>query len=59
MELNQFNVSTKELVWDGPAARLDHFRIDPVGPERTRLEGTTWNRVIRQDLSMGMTFFLS
>jgi hypothetical protein len=33
VEFDQFDFATKELVWDGPAARLDRFRIDPVGPE--------------------------
>jgi hypothetical protein len=59
VELSQFDVSAKELVWDGPAAWLDRFRIAPVGPERTRLAGTTSNRVIRRDLLLGVIFFLS
>src|SRR2546423_6118170 len=32
MEFNRFDVSTKELVWDDPAAWLDGFGISPRGP---------------------------
>jgi hypothetical protein len=57
VEFNRCDVSTKELVWDGPAAWLDRFGIGPVGPECTLLEGTTSNRVIRRDLPVGVIFF--
>ena len=32
MEFNRFDVSTKELVWDDPAACLDRFGVGPPGP---------------------------
>jgi predicted transposase YdaD len=32
VEFNRFDVSTKELVWDDPAAWLELFRIGPHGP---------------------------
>ena len=32
MEFNPFDVTTKELVWDGPAAWLERFGIGPPGP---------------------------
>src|SRR5947209_4027573 len=32
MEFNRFDVSTKELVWDDPAAWLEGFGIGPRGP---------------------------
>ncbi len=32
VEFNVFDVSTKELVWDGPAAWLERFGIGPPGP---------------------------
>jgi hypothetical protein len=32
MEFNRFDVSTKELVWDDPAAWLDGFGIGSRGP---------------------------
>jgi hypothetical protein len=32
VEFNRFDVSTKELVWDGPAAWLERFGIGPPGP---------------------------
>jgi hypothetical protein len=32
VEFNRFDVSTKELVWDGPAAWLERFSIGPTGP---------------------------
>ena len=32
MEFNRFDVSTKELVWDDPAAWLDRLGIGPRGP---------------------------
>ncbi len=32
MKFNPFDVSTKELVWDGPAAWLERFGIGPPGP---------------------------
>ena len=32
MDFNRFDVSTKELVWDDPAAWLDGFGIGPRGP---------------------------
>ncbi len=32
MEFNPFDVTTKELVWDGPVASLEHFGIGPPGP---------------------------
>ena len=32
MEFNRFDVTTKELVWDGPAAWLERFGIGPPGP---------------------------
>ena len=32
MEFNRLDVSTKELVWDGPAAWLERFAIGPRGP---------------------------
>ena len=32
MEFNRFDVSAKELVWDGPAALLDRLGIGPPGP---------------------------
>ena len=32
MEFNRFDVSTKELVWDDPAAWLERFGIGPPGP---------------------------
>jgi hypothetical protein len=32
VEFNRFDVSTKELVWDGLAAWLERFGIGPPGP---------------------------
>jgi len=32
VECNRFDVSTKELVWDGPAAWLERYGIGPPGP---------------------------
>jgi predicted transposase YdaD len=32
VDFNRFDVSTKELVWDGPAAWLERFGIGPPGP---------------------------
>jgi predicted transposase YdaD len=32
MKLNQLDVSTKELIWDDPAAWLERFTIGPLGP---------------------------
>jgi predicted transposase YdaD len=32
MDFNRFDVSTKELVWDNPAACLDRWGIGPPGP---------------------------
>ncbi len=32
MEFNRFDVTTKELVWDGPAEWLERFGIEPLGP---------------------------
>ena len=32
MEFNRFDVSTKELVWDDPAAWLDTFRVNTIAP---------------------------
>ena len=32
MEFNRFDVSVKELVWDGPAACLDRYGVGPPGP---------------------------
>jgi len=32
VEFNPFDVSKKELVWDGPAAWLERFAIGPPGP---------------------------
>ena len=32
MAFNRFDSSTKELVWDGPAAWLERFGIGPAGP---------------------------
>ena len=32
MEFNPFDVTTKELIWDGPAAWLERFGIGPPGP---------------------------
>jgi hypothetical protein len=32
MDLNYWNVSAKELVWDGPAAWVERFGIGPPGP---------------------------
>jgi len=32
VDFNRFDVSTKELVWDDPAAWLEHFLIGPPGP---------------------------
>jgi hypothetical protein len=32
MEFQRFDVSVKELVWDGPAACLDRWGIGPPGP---------------------------
>ena len=32
MDFNRFDVSAKELVWDGPAAWLERFGIGPIGP---------------------------
>jgi hypothetical protein len=32
VEFNRFDVSTKELVWDDPAAWLERFGIGPPGP---------------------------
>jgi hypothetical protein len=32
MEFNPFDVSTKELVWDGPADWLERYGIGPRGP---------------------------
>ncbi len=32
MEFNRFDISTKELIWDGPAEWLEGLRIGPAGP---------------------------
>jgi hypothetical protein len=32
VEFSRFDISAKELVWDGPAAWLDRFGIGPHGP---------------------------
>jgi hypothetical protein len=32
VQFKRFDVSTNELVWDGPAAWLEHFGIGPPGP---------------------------
>jgi predicted transposase YdaD len=32
VEFNPFDVTTKELIWDGPAAWLERFGIGPPGP---------------------------
>lgn len=32
MDFNRFDVSTKELVWDDPAAWLERFGVGPAGP---------------------------
>jgi predicted transposase YdaD len=32
VEFNRFDVSTKELIWDGPAACLERFGVGPLGP---------------------------
>ncbi len=32
MAFNRFDIATKELVWDGPAAWLERFGIGPPGP---------------------------
>jgi hypothetical protein len=32
MDFNRFDISTKELVWDDPAAWLEGFGIGPRGP---------------------------
>jgi hypothetical protein len=32
VQFNRFDVSTKELVWDDPAAWLERFGIGPRGP---------------------------
>ena len=32
VDFNRYDVSTKELVWDGPAAWLERFGIGPPGP---------------------------
>ena len=32
MEFNRLDVSTKELVWDDPAAWLERYAIEPCGP---------------------------
>ena len=32
MEFNRLDVSTKELVWDDPAAWLERYAIEPRGP---------------------------
>jgi hypothetical protein len=32
VEFNRFDVTTKELVWDGPAEWLERFGVEPPGP---------------------------
>ena len=39
MDFNRFDVSAKELIWDGPAAWLDRLRIGPPGPAEASLGG--------------------
>ena len=38
MAFNRFDVTTKELVWDGPAEWLERFGVKPSGP----LLGAIW-----------------